>query len=357
MNEKTLFIVAAGSGGHILPALQLAQQWKQQNPNGNIIFFTGTSELEKKIIKNRPYLTDVKHLSMSKFSLRRWWLIPFILVQFITIFFKSLFYSLKYQPEKIVSTGGLMSVPVCIAVRCCARRVEAYNLDMVPGKAVKALLPFAHTIFITFPQTRQLCKLGRTNYSHKCQDVAYPLRFTNKDRSIDHNAVIDRINAQLQQQKVNLTFNSSRKTLFVLGGSQGSSLLNSLIKHYLEDNIDNIGTIQVIHQTGAVEEAAWYDWYASHNVPALIFSYDERINEYYVLADLIICRAGAGTIFEVAFFNKPCVVIPLIAQTTSHQIQNAHAIAEQYPQLFTVLEQDLVVKNPNIFSEIVNAKL
>ncbi len=357
MSKKTLFVVAAGSGGHILPALQLAQQWKQQNPDSEIIFFTGTSELEQKIIKSRPYLTDVKHFHMTQFSLRRWWLIPIIIIQFTVIFFKSLWYTVQYQPEKIISTGGLMSIPTCIAVRCCRKRVEAYNLDVVPGKAVKALLPFANIIFITFPQTKPRCMWLKKDFSYKCQLVTYPLRFTEKDRAINTNKVITRINEQLQQQNYHHIFDTHRKTIFVLGGSKGSGLLNSLIKDFIEKNPEYSQKIQILHQTGAFQENEWIDWYETQKIPAFVFSFDERINEYYVLADLIICRAGAGTIFEIAFFGKKCIVIPLIAPTTQHQIQNAHAIAEQYPQLFTVLDQNLITKNAQIFSETMRTLL
>lgn len=352
--EKTVFFVAAGSGGHILPALRLADK---HIPTEQVLFFTGTSELEKKILSNRPELSQVIHWPLRKFSLRQWWFIPLILVQFIVLFCKSIFYCAWYRPETVISTGGMLSLPLSLAACLTGRNVEIYELNVIPGKAVKALLPFATTIHHVFPQTRTYCHWGPINFASKCHDVAYPLRFTEDDKLVDKHAVIEHINTMLTQRNLKNLFEPSRTTLFVIGGSQGSRLLNKMIKEFINHNPERINTLQIIHQIGGFEERSWEQWYEQQGIPALTFSYDDSIGQYYALADLIICRAGAGTLFEIAFFDKRCLVIPLVAATTDHQIHNAYAMAEQYPGLFTVLKQEMVVENPRVFFETVNALL
>ncbi len=347
MANPTLFVVAAGSGGHIIPAIQGAQQWHEKNPTGSIIFFTGTSELEKKIFRNHPFIGTVIHLSLPQFSRRRWWLIPWIALRSFVFTCVGIVYNLVYRPEKIISTGGLLALPLCLATRCCRRRVEVYNLDVIPGKAVRALLPFAHVIHTAFPQAQKKCYAYKKDYSYKCVTTPYPLRFDQHHRNTDKNDVIARINLMLAQRSQSQQFDGSRKTIFVLGGSQGSMLLNDLIKKFIEQEASE-NNFQIIHQTGAFQEHQWNSFYAEHAIPALTFSYDERVHEYYVLADVILCRAGAGTLFEVAFFNKPCIVIPLVASTTDHQVYNARAMAEQYPELFTVIEQQDVMNNNDL---------
>ena len=156
MNKKTLFVVAAGSGGHILPALTHANKWLKQNADGTIIFFTGTSALERKIVKTKQFIAQAKHLHLSKFSLRRWWILPLILVQLIIIFIMGFGYALWYRPTAIVSTGGLLSVPFCFAARLTRRSVEIYELNVTPGKAVKLLLPVASVIHTVFPETKMV---------------------------------------------------------------------------------------------------------------------------------------------------------------------------------------------------------
>lgn len=357
MKRPTLFIVAAGSGGHMLPALQCARTWLATNAGGRVEFFTGTSTLEQKIVADKPCITTVHAMDMGKFSLRHWWRIPVIALQAFWIFCRAFYYALRLKPELVISTGGLLSVPVGIAARLARRRVEVYELNLVPGKAVSALMPFAHVIHIVFPQTRAYCHWRWKDFSAKCRDTAYPIRFTAADRNLDKATIVDAINHTLSNRGLEPAFTTNRKTLFVLGGSQGSVILNTLTKKLIESHTELATKIQVIHQTGPFDETSWVSWYQQHQVPALTFSYDERINQFYVLADLIICRAGAGTIFEIAFFERPCVVIPLVATTTGHQVDNALAMAELHPQLFHILKQDDVVANPGLFCTTVEKLL
>ncbi len=351
MRKKTVFFVAAGSGGHILPALQLAQQWHHWHPDGRIVFFTGTRELEKKIVKNSTILTRVVHLPLRTFSLRRWWSIPLVMANVLSLFFKSIFYTLWYRPERVISTGGMMAVPFGLAAYVTRKKLDVHELNVLPGKAIKALFPFASTIYCSFAQTRPHCRWGVFDFTHKFQEAEYPLRFTQNDLTHDTAAIMQRMNQALAKRNASHFFNASKMTLFILGGSQGSALLNNLIKNFIEQNPVLAPQLQVIHQTGAFQEQPWETWYASHKIAAFTFSYDERVHDYYALADLIICRAGAGTMFEIAFFQKPCIVIPLNAPTTTHQKYNALAMAERYPALFTVLLQEAIVSNPELFAD------
>ncbi|MCK4518070.1 hypothetical protein KAT92_04795, partial [Candidatus Babeliales bacterium] len=100
---------------------------------------------------------------------------------------------------------------------------------------------------------------------------------------------------------------------------------------------------QVIHQTGSRDKTDWHNFYKQQNIPAHVFAYEDHIQDFYLLANLIICRAGAGTLFELAFFAKKAVVIPLKAKTTDHQIANAREMAKRYPDLFIVREQEALL--------------
>jgi len=77
-----------------------------------------------------------------------------------------------------------------------------------------------------------------------------------------------------------------------------------------------------------------------------VCNYQDNPALWYVASDLILCRAGAGTLFEIHFFNKQCIVVPLEATTTLHQINNAYAMATQYPKHYIVLEQKALFSKP-----------
>lgn len=113
---------------------------------------------------------------------------------------------------------------------------------------------------------------------------------------------------------------------------------------------------QIIHQTGP-DNADIKNFYSNNNIPSHVFSFIPDLSSMYSAADLIISRAGAGTLFETQFFNKPCIVIPLMTNTTTHQVDNAHAIMTQYPEFFHVIAQSDIENNYSVFFEKIDQLL
>lgn len=346
MKNKILYIVAAGSGGHILPALTLADRWLKNNTNGKVIFWGCTGALDQKIVAKHDFLSETISLNIGKFSLKRILLLPVLILQILYIFFKSFFRALKDRPEKIISTGGLISIPVCLGCKMSFRPIELYELNVEPGKAVKFLMPVASKIYVVFEKTISQCKLIRLNFSKKCVLIKYPIRFDRATLKTNKKEFIDFIN-----EKSSLPFSDQRKTIFLLGGSQGSRLLNQTLKTFLETHKNFHDKIQIIHQTGFDLSFDWESFYKNMSIPAVVFSFNENIQNFYQLSDLIICRAGAGTLFEIEFFNKQCIVIPLTSSTTDHQVQNAEEMARLHPNLFKVIYQNELT--PEVFANAI----
>jgi UDP-N-acetylglucosamine--N-acetylmuramyl-(pentapeptide) pyrophosphoryl-undecaprenol N-acetylglucosamine transferase len=190
------------------------------------------------------------------------------------------------------------------------------------------------------------------NFSKKCLIFKYPVRFDNSVFQISKSEIIDKINA-----KSEIPFSLNRKTIFLLGGSQGSKLLNQALKSFLENNRNIHDKIQIIHQIGNDISFDWKTFYKELSEPAVLFSYDENIQNFYLLADLVICRAGAGTLFELEFFKTHSIVVPLVASSTDHQVKNAQAMAEEHPELFKIIYQNDLISNPKAFEEIVLKEL
>lgn len=337
MRNKIIYVAAAGSGGHILPALTLAKRCIDKDHSTKIIFWTSGKALDQKIVSEASFISEKIFINLTGFSLKKFWAVPGMFLWLVFAFFKCFYRSIKDRPDRVICTGGLIGIPVCLACRLTGTFVELYELNAIPGKAVKFLLPIASKVYTVFPKTAKLCTLCGISFEKKCELIGYPLRFTEHDNIIqDKNKLIEQINTQYALQK---PFSAKRKTIFVLGGSQGSHSLNNIFKKFLQKNQQIYGDVQVIHQTGTYSFDEWQNFYKTINMPAIMFSYNENLKQFYQLADLVICRAGAGTIFEVEFFAKPCILVPLITSTTAHQVQNAYAMAQKHPKLFVVLKQ------------------
>jgi len=322
-NKKNIICFVAGhSGGHIIPC---ATQAQKENLSGNAILFISTqSKLDKQILNNYNFIEHKIFLNIHGLN-------KFVkLFALAYSFLKSLFILNKYKPVKIVSMGGLVSIPVCLAGKIFGIPIEVYELNVEPGKAVKFLANLVPKINICFDETANFFP------QKTCVNTQYPIRFDDTSK----------IKRESALQKI--SFSQSKKTVLIIGGSQGSLFINNLIKDFIIQNKDLNDKIQIIHQTGS-DQFDWQSFYKSYSIPAITFSFYNNMQEYYCAADSVICRSGAGTLAEILFFEIPCITIPLETKSTDHQILNALSCAKKYPDLFFVIKQNNIEQNRDLF--------
>jgi len=332
--KKTICFVAGKSGGHLIPALTLAKKFSKQNKNTFVLLFTTKSILDKKIVSESNSINKNVYINLGNITYKN----PLKLLRFaihsIIAFFKSFFHLCKTRPQKVVSLGGYVSVPVCLAAFVLRIPIELFELNAVPGKAIAFLSPITTSINVCFEQT--------TSYFNpkKCQLAQYPIRF--EEESCENIAPI--------LHKHNLL--PSKYTILILGGSQGSVAINNIMKMWMTKNRNILNQIQIIHQTGAYDSTNWHEFYKVLNVTAITFDFKNEIKDYYQAADIVICRSGAGTLFETIFFQNKCITIPLETNTTSHQIDNATAMANTYPQFVKTFRQKELEDNLDLLSNL-----
>jgi UDP-N-acetylglucosamine--N-acetylmuramyl-(pentapeptide) pyrophosphoryl-undecaprenol N-acetylglucosamine transferase len=320
MKTKYIAIAAARSGGHIIPGMTLAHQYCQAHPNTNIIFFSTHHSFDQKIISE--HTVPVIHIALSLDNVpTKWYHYPKFAIQCVNSLCKSLYYLIRHRPEKVILMGGYISIPVCLAAFLLRIPREVYELNAIPGSATKLLAPFATTIHVCFKSAQKYFNKKKTIISN------YPLRF--------EKSILSPVNCPVQ-----LGLNNTKKTLLILGGSQGSLELNKSLATCIAENPTLQSKINIIHQTGAQDTTDWEQVYKTMAIDSIVFDYKHDLSCYYKAADLIIGRAGAGTIFETLFFSKPCILIPLEIAGNTHQLNNAQAIAQEYPELFTVVRKN-----------------
>lgn len=322
---KTVAYVAGKSGGHLIPAITHAQNLRQEQSVDRIVFFTSTAPLDAHITQNASGIDQTIQLPSLDVPGKKIWNYPLFLVKEFLSFWHAGRLLHRARPECVISMGGSISIPVCIAARLLGIPFDLYELNVEPGKAVSFLSPWARNIFICFEETRHYFK------QKKCVLTTYPIRYSR----------------QFLPPRIQ---NSTHKTVFILGGSQGSVFINNLIHQWIEKN-QLPSTLSLVHQTGARDRQGWNEWYQHKGITAHVFDFEHDLATYYQSADLIICRAGAGTLAEIIFFQKPCITIPLEIPATSHQLHNAHAYARKYPALVHVMRTREIQQNIAVFFE------
>jgi len=327
IKETIICCVAAKSAGHILPCLNAA---RAENPQ-QILYFSGNGPLDTHLLANNPAVTRHIPLPIHRTSVRTVW-------RLIPAFFMAFVHLIRQRPHRIISTGGLVSLPVCLAAKLLRIPITLYELNAVPGRATRLLGHLAQTVRVCFAETEQW-------FEGKSQLVAYPHQ-PRMQPPPTHDT-----------SRHQLNIDAHLSVLFVVGGSQGSRFFNRMIPHIAAQNPELFSRLHIIHQAGQGHEEAVAAQYKKLGLSADVFAYRDGLERYYAAADMIVCRSGAGSLFEMVAHARRCITIPLITKHTSHQQDNAAAMQHMYPELCTVLTQEMIEQNPVLMSNAIASAL
>ncbi|HBY05628.1 TPA: hypothetical protein DEG75_01635 [Candidatus Dependentiae bacterium] len=313
--------VAGKSGGHLIPALTLARRYREEHPNAHVLFFSTDTPLDKNIVQKAGFVNE--HITFALGNVPRWdfWNWPKYFWNLSKVSWYAWRALLKARPEKVMTTGGFISLPIGIISRTLGIPIYLYELNAVPGKAATVLSIFATKTFVCFDEA--FSKFPR---SARVIRGTYPLRFDANDRLTKEEA------------RVRLGIENADRVMLVIGGSQGSFFINTIMPEVIA-GLALSKKIMVMHQTGESDVTRVRDLYRERGIQALVFAYREDMAVLYSAADCVISRAGAGSLFELLFFEKPSIIVPLETLITDHQLDNAQAMAEQYPAFFSVFRQ------------------
>lgn len=332
---KTIFCVAGRSGGHIIPCLSYAERLLEVEPDLKLVFFSGNTKLDKQLLQNHPSVWKTVPLPLSNVPGKNIFKWIFFSLQLFATGLISLYQVIKYRPQLVISTGGYLSIPLCLIARLFKIRVELFELNVVPGKAVTFLAPFVSVIKTCFPETHYYLKKGRIAMT------PYPLR-----SSYFYN------HCSKEQILKKLHFKKTNKTLLILGGSQGSTQINNLIletiKQYPEKEF-----LQIIHQVGNSDPEIFKTFYNHLGITSYVFKFHDHLEQLYPAADVVICRSGAGSLFETLYFKKRCITIPLETKTNQHQVKNAESFQKNHPEQFSMLRYKELEENPTLLMETI----
>ena len=331
--KKIICCVAGRSGGHIIPCLSYAEKLRAIEPEAEVLFFHANTDLDRSLLKNIDYIRQKIALPLDNVPTKKqWFKIPLFILQLLSSTIISSYYLLKHKPSLIISTGGYISIPVCLIARILGIRVELFELNCVPGKATQFLARFVSIVRICFPETNNYFNYGNSIVSE------YPLKPQYKGKKPTRELILKTLN-----------FNKTNKTFLVLGGSQGSQILNELFLKACTTAQD----WQVIHQIGNNDVEPIKKKYQELGIKAYVFQFHNHLETLYPAADVVICRAGAGSLFETAYFAKRCITVPLETTLNDHQVYNARSFEKHYPHLFSTLLQKDFQADPTLLKKII----
>lgn len=282
---------------------------KKKKAGNTYTFWTDTSDLIVKIIKDNKDF-DLKHEKIMYPPPRKNYRIIYFIFYSVKHFILLFYIILKEKPTDIYSTGGYLTIPFFFAARLLQINFHLYHLDVIPGKAAQFISFFKPIQYTLYKETAKYLW-----HKNEIKKSIYPVRYTKEDI----------IPSSIAKIKLNIP--AEKKVIFILGGSQGSTQINEIIHSFIENN--NITNYFFIHQTGYLQKKEMIDFYKKKNVEGILFDFSNEVICYFNAADLIISRAGAGTIAEILFFKKKALLVPLKGIASNHQEKNAF-VAQKY---------------------------
>ena len=315
--DKKVVIAGGGTGGHIYPAIGIAQALQNLDATVDIVFIGGRDRLESKLIPQHGF--RFMPISVAGFPRR----LTFQWVPVLWKVFRGLTQSLRYmkalKPDIVIGTGGYVSGPVLFAGVLCGIPVAIQEQNVSVGLTNGILARWAKMAYLAMEPVR---KRHSFRHTESVQVTGNPIR----------PAIATFEKSEATYRKFGLL--PERKTVFVMGGSQGAHAINDAIVAALPHLLEFADRLQIVHQTGAAEaktvQAAYHDKFGSHpEFRCCVQPFFDTIEEIYSIADVMVCRAGGMTVAEVTACGIPAIFIPLPSQTGNDQVLNAHTVAEK----------------------------
>ena len=290
--KKKILISTGGSGGHIIPATIFYEHLKKD--------FEITITSDKRGIKFLDKLKyDVQIINTPKLT-KNLFLLPFRIFIIFFLIIKSFFFLRSKKIDIIISTGGYMSLPLCIASKILNIRIFLFEPNMVLGRANKFFVKFCKKIFC---------------YSGEIKSFPNSL----KEKISITQALLRK---EFYLTKPSQSF-KNEINLLIIGGSQGAALFDTIINQSIV-KISQKYKLKIFQQTNSKIHLNLKNFYSKHNIESKLFDFNDNISKFISLSNICITRAGASTLAELTFLNLPYIAIPLPSAKDNHQYENAY---------------------------------
>ena len=297
-----ILLATGGSAGHIYPALAVA---KELNRLGHDVSFAGVFGAWEKDVRQAGY--PLHPVSARGFNPRHWGRAGISCLYMLKSLRESDILFNTSRPEAVLGFGGYGAFPVVFRAICRRYPTMIHEQNVRPGRANRLLAPWVSKVAISFEASRRYFRGRKTVLTGY---PAYRVTASSGDA--------------VKAREI-FGLHGERSTLLVLGGSQGSRRINMMFKEALELLKLQL-PLQVIHITGPKDYTEMSQFYSQQDIPHFLSAFINNMDQAYQAADVVVARAGAGTVMEIAAFGLPAVLIPY-PYAAGHQKENAQELA------------------------------
>jgi len=296
-----LLLSGGGTGGHLFPAIAVAEECAGRYDDTDILFVGTKAGLEARLIPEQGW--PIRYVLSGGIKGRG----PVAATAGLFKAFWGLLQSIRiiadFRPGVILGMGGYASAPAIVAGRLFGISSAIHEQNAIPGLTNRLLGHLANRVFLTYPES------GRFFSERKTIVTGNPVRK-------------EFLSAGLRTKEKNVRF-----TVFIFGGSLGAHRINEVVSEALTGPLKG-EQIRIIHQTGDRDLEGIKKRYEEAGTDAEVHPFIDDMPGAYMKADIVICRAGATSIAELMALGKPALLIPYPYASDDHQAKNAQALVD-----------------------------
>lgn len=305
MKTSKYILSGGGTGGHIYPAIAIANELKSLEPNATIVFVGAYGKMEMEKVPQAGY--KIHGLWISGLQRKKLGINLLFPIKLFVSFFQALLLWLRYCPDVLIGTGGFASGPMLFVGKLMGSKTFLQEQNSFPGITNKLLARKANGIAVAYPKMEKYFS-------------GLPIHLTgNPVRSS-----LLSITSNRQKAYTFFDLNPTKKTLVIIGGSLGAKRINALIAQHLP--LFENHNLQLLWQCGQLYYNEMKTHASSH---VKVHAFIREMADLYAVADIVISRAGAASISELCIVAKPSILIPSPNVAENHQYHNANALAER----------------------------
>ncbi|MBW2608997.1 MAG: undecaprenyldiphospho-muramoylpentapeptide beta-N-acetylglucosaminyltransferase [Deltaproteobacteria bacterium] len=301
-DEPRVIIAGGGTGGHLFPGLAIANEVAKRHARSEILFITGHRKIESDILTRSGFHQVA--ISVEGIKGRGWKRGIIAILRLPYSLLQSIWIIRRLSPHLVLGVGGYSSGPACLAARIMGIPTAVHEQNSFPGLTNRLLCRIVDRVFISFEESRDHFP-GGTIYL-----TGNPIR------------------REILEKREHLEKIDKRFTILVMGGSQGASAINRAFVSALEILKDKGKDPHVIHQTGNTDFARVAEEYRRRGLQGDIIPFIKEMPRAYQQADIVVSRAGATTVAELAGLGMPSVLIPYPYAANRHQDTNARILVK-----------------------------
>ena len=329
--RKLKFIVSGGgTGGHIYPAIAIANELKSRFPDAEFLFVGAKDKMEMQKVPQAGYAINGLWISglQRKLTLDNS-LFP---IKLLSSLLKSRTIIKNFKPDVVIGTGGFASGPLLQMANSLDIPTVIQEQNSYPGITNKLLSKKANKICVAYENLERFFPKGKIVFTGN------PVR----------QDILD-VESKRREALSYFNLDENKKTVLILGGSLGARRINQLIAKEIDFLRNN--NLQIIWQCGNLYMADYKHFSEVENVQ--VVSFIDRMDLIYAAADFVISRAGASSVSELCLVGKPTIFIPSPNVAEDHQTKNANAIVEKNGALL-LKESELDEKFESVFNKLIH---